>query len=254
MKRRFGCLALAAFLLMGSAVTVQADEYKGREGWEAKFTGEAIESNFTSQSFADEVAGLLPGDSIEIRIAVKNQSGSGTDWYMSNETVKSLEDGSQAGGGAYTYELIYEGKDGTTTLFSSKSIGTEDGLREATDTLDQFFYLDHLSEGGQGTVALKVTLDGETQGNVYQNTLARLQLNFAVEKSAGGGGSTRTKRETGSAASLGPGSAVYSPGAVQTGDQSNMMFWSAAALICGLLLLILGVISQKKIRGGNKDA
>ena len=251
MKKRYGCLALAALLLMGSAVTVQADEYKGKEGWEAKFTGKAIESNFTSQSFADEVAGLLPGDSIEIRIAVKNQSGSGTDWYMSNETVRSLEDGSQAGGGAYAYELIYEGEDSRETLFSSRSIGTEEGLREATGTLDQFFYLDHLPEGGEGTVTLKVALDGETQGNSYQNTLARLQLNFAVEET--GGGSSRTRRESGSTASPGAGSVVYSPGSVQTGDQSNLIFWSGAALVCGLLLLILGVISQKKIRGGNGD-
>ena len=31
-------------------------------------------------------------------------------------------------------------------------------------------------------VTLKVVLDGETQGNTYQNTLASLQMNFAVEK------------------------------------------------------------------------
>ena len=253
MKRRYGCLALAALLFMGSAVTARADEYKGREGWEASFTGDAIESNFTSQSFADEAASLLPGDSIEIQVAVKNESGQGTDWYMSNDTVKSLEDSSQARGGAYAYELTYEGAEGAKTLFSSRSIGTQDGLQEATDTLNDFFYLDHLSGGAQGTVTLKVALDGETQGNSYQNTLARLQLNFAVEKEASGGGSRRGGSgggNGGGSVSPGPGSVVYSPGAVQTGDQSSLVFWSAAALICGLLLLILSVISLKKMRGG----
>ena len=49
-------------------------------------------------------------------------------------------------------------------------------------SLEEFFYLDRLVPGGDGIVTLKVELDGETQGNTYQNTLASLQMNFAVEK------------------------------------------------------------------------
>ena len=32
-----------------------------------------------------------------------------------------------------------------------------------------------------GIITLEVALDGETQGNSYQDTLADLQMNFAVE-------------------------------------------------------------------------
>lgn len=261
MKKRYGCLALAVFLLTGSTVTVHADEYKGKDGWKAEFTGNAIESNFTSQSFADEVTSLQPGDSVEISVAVRNGSERETDWYMSNEVLQSLEDSSSAQGGAYTYVLTYEGNGSSTTLYSSESVGGEtvsaagEGLHEATDNLEQFFYLDHLSKGGSGLIRLKVALNGETQGNAYQNTLARLQLNFAVEgtEEGGGNGGGGSRGNGGNSRRPGgPGSVIYSPGAVQTGDPGGMVLWSAAALASGLILLILGVVYQKRNKGGRK--
>ena len=44
-----------------------------------------------------------------------------------------------------------------------------------------FFYLKTLEPGESGNVKLLVGLDGESQGNVYQDTLAKLMMNFAVE-------------------------------------------------------------------------
>ena len=44
-----------------------------------------------------------------------------------------------------------------------------------------FFSLDTLEPGENGTVNLTVGLDGESQGNIYQDTLAKLMMNFAVE-------------------------------------------------------------------------
>ena len=116
----------------------------------AEFTGDEIDSNFTSKAFAEEIKDLQPGDSIVIKVAVKNGSKQGTDWYVSNEVLQSLEDSSPANGGAYTYELTWKGAGDLTTLYSSKSVGGEnvtaagEGLHEATDNLEQFFYLDHL--------------------------------------------------------------------------------------------------------------
>lgn len=250
MKKRYGCLLLAALLLAGSALTVRADDYKGKDGWRAEFTGDAIKSNFTSQTFADEAASLLPGDSVEIRIAVRNSSGKGSDWYMSNETVKSLEDSSTAKGGSYSYELSYRGNGKTTTLYSSSNVGADDGLHDATDGLDRFVYLDHLSKGKQGYITLKVALDGETQGNSYQNTLARLQLNFAVEGTNEGGSGGRRGGGSGGGGleEAAPGSVVYSPGAVQTGDSQSVALWSTAALASGLVLLFLAVFGRRKER------
>lgn len=255
MKKGYGCLALAACLFAGSVMTAHAEEHKGKEGWKAEFTGDAIESNFSSQSFADEVSGLQPGDSIEIHVAVENSSGHGTDWYMSNEVLQSLEDSSPAKGGAYRYVLTYQGNGERTTLYSSESVGGEtvtsagEGLHEATDNLEQFFYLDHLNQGEQGYITLLVSLNGETQGNDYQNTLARLQLNFAVEGTGSGSGSGGNRG--GGTAPGNPGSVVYSPGAVQTGDPGGMIFWSVIALAAGLMLLAGAWVCQRKSGGGQ---
>lgn len=248
MKKRIGCLILAALMLTGVAATALADDYKGKDGWKAEFTGGAIESNFTSSAFAEEITSLQPGDRIEIKIAVRNNSDRDTDWYMSNEVLQSLEDSSPAKGGAYTYVLTWQGSGEPNTLYSSESVGGESvsaagtGLHEATDNLEQFFYLDHLKKGGEGYITLQVALNGETQGNSYQNTLARLQLNFAVEGSREGG------RDSGDGGSTPP---VYSTGALKTGDPGGLVMWSVVALISGLALLICGVIYQKKSQGGE---
>ncbi len=82
----------------------------------------------------------------------------------------------------------YDPSGAEVVLYDSETVGGEGtsyvgkGLEQATDSLDDFFYLDRLDAGKAGSVHLKVILDGETQGNGYQDTLARLQMNFAVEK------------------------------------------------------------------------
>jgi hypothetical protein len=47
--------------------------------------------------------------------------------------------------------------------------------------MDDYFFLGTLSKGETGKVVLNVSLDGETEGNAYFDTLARLALKFAVE-------------------------------------------------------------------------
>ena len=90
--------------------------------------------------------------------------------------------------GGYSYILTFVGPDGKEdTIYSSTSVGGEKettagkGLNEATNSLDKFFYLKTLEPGEGGSVKLLVGLDGESQGNIYQDTLAKLMMNFAVE-------------------------------------------------------------------------
>ena len=67
-------------------------------------------------------------------------------------------------------------------------------------------------------VTLTVSLEGETQGNIYQNTAARIQMNFAVElKDAGG----KT--------------------AVKTGDENNLTPYYIGMVVAGLLFLYLAL-------------
>ena len=72
-------------------------------------------------------------------------------------------------------------------IYSSDSVGGDEGqdeaegLKEATGSLEDFFFLETLEEGDTAKVKLYVALDGETQGNAYQETLAQIEFVFGVE-------------------------------------------------------------------------
>ena len=88
-------------------MTANAEHFQGSADWLVSFTGEKMESNFKSIDAANEVlTNLQPGDSIDLQVNIENKSADKTDWYMTNEVVKTLEDSNQsAQGGAYTYIL-----------------------------------------------------------------------------------------------------------------------------------------------------
>lgn len=243
MKKRMFCFVTALLLMAGSVLTVQAEEHKGDDGWAVEFNGEKMESNFSTGSLSDVILAMQPGDRAAISLSLKNSADYTTDWYMTNEVLSSLEDSqSVANGGAYSYILTYTDHAGeATTLYSSEAVGGEKassagvGLHEATDSLKDYLYLERLNSGESGRISLEVALDGETQGNVYQDTLADLQMNFAVERV---NVSAETTPSTGESATPG-GSAV------RTGDTSHLGLWSAAALISGFVILILAIMRLK---------
>lgn len=263
---------MLAVMLAGSALTVQAKDQvvseteQGKE-FKVSFHDKEFERSFSDAELTKAIETLQPGDEVKIQIKVENSDSRKTTWYMKNDIIKSLEDSeNDARGGVYTYKLEYMPGDSSQeskVFYDSANVGgekenTELGLNEikfeGENTKDEeakWFYMDQLKSKGNGTLSLTVGLDGETQGNAYQNTLASLQLNFAVERAAAapsGGGSHRTYRDPDSStpAAPAPASVVYSPGAVQTGDPSNMLLWSAAALASGLVLMFFVVCFYKK--------
>ena len=179
---------MALALLWGVVTPVHADHLDGEAGWAVTYTnGGKLESNFNDK-IRDAVDGLQPGDDITLTIKLNSQNSDNTDWYISNEAIKSLEDDSKASGGAYSYELLYTAPDGTgNTLYSSLVVGGEEageagkGLHEATEGLKEFVYLGTIKNGESGTITLNVALDGDSQGNSYRGTKADLKLKFAVE-------------------------------------------------------------------------
>ena len=248
MKKKILCLALAAAMMtIGAPAAVLAEEYTGGDHWAVEFDGERLNSNFTSAEMADEVYGILPGDTMLLQVAVANDSDGKTDWYMSNEILKSLEEGSAAEGGAYTYILSYTDPAGEKTeLYSSDTVGGEgvtasgEGLQQADDALSDFFYLGRLDVGESGQVSLAVALEGETQGNDYQNTLARLQMNFAVE-------------ETAPDRVVQPGEeTIIRTDVPDTGDYSQTYLLSGLALAAGVVLVIMLAVIMKRNREEEK--
>lgn len=234
MKKRLKeiCLAAALILTLSSAVTVLAEDRQGPTGWQVTFDGKKIESNFASSDMSNEAGQMQPGDSVEFTITLKNTYDGKANWYMKNEVLESLEDAGNAAGGAYDYLLTYTDTSGqTTTLYSSEKFGGEGkingvGLHGATTTLQNYFYLDQMGNSETGVVKLKIALDGETLVNDYQNTLARLQMDFATEVAE----NTNTPGDT---TNLSP-----DRDAVKTGDDTEIMRYLLIMLVSGIVLFI----------------
>lgn len=254
MKRKMMCLVMAAVMTVGMGTTVSAEDFQGERSWRVEFNGDGMESNFQSSELAEEIYRIQPGDTIQLQVGIGNTGSGETDWYMTNEVLQSLEDTqSVAEGGAYGYELVYAAPDGEeTVLYSSETVGGEDtaggeGLHQATGALEDYFYLGRLESGEEGRVLLTVELEGETQGNDYQDTLARLQMNFAVEEVE-----PNTVVEQGEDNVINRVVKKVVTTAPRTGDPTQMLGLCAAALVSGIVLLILAVVSMKRRRDDRK--
>ena len=252
MKKKTAACFLAALFLLAAATPAMAETYTGGSGWAVVFTADnKMESTFTTGDLTDAVYGMQPGDTILLSLELENRNGATTDWYMTNQVLQSLEDkNANARGGAYTYRLAYTAPDGqtVTTLYDSDTVGGEAensapgiglGLHEATSALKDYFYLDTLKKEEGGSIALEVALDGETQNNDYQDTLADLQMNFAVElrpssPSGGGGGGNPSPIDL-------LRSNVVRMSGVQTGDMTRPLVYAGIMTVSGLLLLALAV-------------
>ncbi len=191
-------LILALAVSFGGRAYADAQHFTGASDWETKVVYDAasdkysVEDNFDVESFSDALSGLQPGDDITLNIAVRNACGKTVNWYLQTEILKSLEDSSEASGGAYVYKLTYVGSDGAEQkLYDSKTVGGEMGsdagenapvgLNEVDSALSEYMYLERMEAGKEGAVTLYIELDGETQSNNYQSTIANLRMRFATE-------------------------------------------------------------------------
>ena len=273
-KQRALPYLLSSLVAFSFAIPAQAETYYGDENWKVAFTSEdKMESSFSTADINDVIGGMQPGDNVIITLNLKNENRTTTDWYMRNEVLYSLEDRStnkETSGGAYSYRLVYTDKDGeVNTLFDSDTVGGEsaddtinrmgEGLKSATNALKDYFYLDTLAKGAGGVVTLEVALDGETQGNHYQDTLADLQMDFAVELrdtprgGGGGGGGTPDTPGTPNTPDT-PGSTTSRTGVVRTGDDNQIVLFSVISGVTGLLLLLYCIYNLRAYRKRREEA
>lgn len=190
MKKKILCLAMTVIMAAGVHTTAFAKDYQGADGWQVHFTGDKMESNFENKTVSDELAAIQPGDSIELKVQLKNSDKGETDWYMTNEIIQTLEEAQEsAEGGAYEYKLTYVGSDNTEkVLYNSDTVGGEgssktgEGLKELGNSTEKYFYLGRLASNGTGTVHLTIGIEGETQGNGYQNTARKASYELCSGK------------------------------------------------------------------------
>jgi hypothetical protein len=262
MKKNLLAFALSIGMIFSIASTAYAEEITGADDWKVVFTAdEKMDSNFTTSSLTEALKGQQPGDTAVFTVSLENENDSSTDWYMTNKVLYSLEDRSankNTGGGAYTYVLTYtDSKGNVSTLYDSDTVGGDTansadrlGLREATDGLEDYFSLDTLTKGQKGYITLKVKLDGETQGNDYQDTLADLSMNFAVMLRG-----TKSRNETGDdeVVTINEVREGEKTTIVKTGDETNIIPFIIAAFVSGVLFLVLALYSvrERKNRKGG---
>ncbi len=240
MKKNIFAFILILSLMLVMPLSASADHNFGEEGWTVEFVeGDKLESNFKTSLIADMTSNMQPGDDIIFTITLKNSSGKTADWYVLNEIVNSLEDTQKnAAGGAYSYLLTYKPSAGeAVTLYDSDTVGGElkgsepEGLHGVDTALKNYIALETMRTGKSGVVTLKVSLDGETQGNSYQDSIADLRLRFAVEVTPTGK-------------------------IIKTGDESIKLspFYIGMA-VTGVLFLALavdGFLQRKRQRGESK--
>lgn len=236
-KKSIAAAFTAAVMMVVLAVPAIANTLPETDpGWYVTFNAQGkMETNFTA---LDSIPGMQPGDTAIFKITVNNKYASDTNWYMENKVLHSLEDRSndnRAKGGAYTYILTYTNPNGQVTeLFNSDTVGGDtvsaagEGLKEATSGLDSYFLLDSLKANESALVTLTIVLEGETLGNSYQDTLADLNMDFAVEI---------PEKATPS-----------SEGSPKTGDNKDLLTYTILAGVAAALLIffVVFLVVRKK--------
>lgn len=254
MKKKLLSVVLCAVLALAVLPTgALAEDYTVDQLGTVRFTrtnGEdQLVSSFTSEDVYSPLEQLQPGDSVTMTVTLSNEHPETVDFYMSTEVLRSMEESETnaqrtIGGGGYTYELTYRGPQGEQALYRSDTIGGEDGmgtgsvgLHQAAEWSDEFGYLDTLATGESGALVLKVSLDGATQTNNYQDTLARLQMRFATVLASSPTGTPDKD--------------------VVTGDETNLELYLGISGVSGILVLALAVYAwwfgrkEKRTEGGK---
>lgn len=243
----FLMITMLVLMVAGGSAFADSTKLNG----EAHFNGKKITSTFDSQKVADAFKNLQPGDDITVTVKYQNDYSKSTDWYMANEIVKTLEKidkaskNSQAENGGYTYSLVQTKKDKKkVVLFSNGKVGGEakpanmEGLEQATNALDDWFYIETLGKGEFGLITLSISFEGETEVNDYMDTDGEVLMRFAVEL---------TKSDKASS----PDKPNYQQlHRVKTGDKRRIGLF-LLMVIAGLIILTLLAIRKKDNKGGE---
>lgn len=231
-------LAMSFVMVMGMTLSVsaQSDEVTGS----CYFDGSKVVCDFDSNVVAETVKGLEPGDDVTFKVEFTNDYKSTTHWYMRNETIETLEQSyDKAENGGYTYTLTNVAPDGSReVLFDNSTVGGEytlgshkaktsrgtdntgEGLHQATNASNDWFFVQTLKKGQTGRTELYIKFDGETEVNNYMDTNGSLLLAYAVE---------------------------IDNGRIKTGDETNMLKY-VAVMLAAFLMLILTILSYRKDR------
>lgn len=229
--KKLMCLLLAGIVSFGISVPSMAAAANV-----VSFDGVDMFSDFSNASFT----GMVPGDEKTVEIELKNDADFDADWYMKNDILSALAEGREKSGGAFEYEVIYDG----TVIYSSETMldnDTANGISDNISALNDFIFLDTLAPGARKVLSLYIKVEGETQTNVYMNSLSSIRASFAATSDVGETTVTFETKYTENTTS-------NRVGIVKTGDDFNLQLYTILFIVSGILVLGLGVFSFYKDR------
>jgi len=185
MKKKYMNIVLALTLVAAGFIGLKTEALADTLDpvtWTVTYDGsDSFASTYDAETA--KVTGAMPGDTITYEVTYKNASTEAANFYMDASVVKTLEEGSDATGGAYTYKILSDKS--TTPLFDSKTVGGDNedvqGLMQVNGNEDAYFDLGTLAVGESGTVTVIIVLDGNTQSNSYMAAVGQLSILFAAE-------------------------------------------------------------------------
>ncbi len=186
MKKKLINIVLALTVVIagfaGTNMVAQAEEVG--VDWTVTYTGSSIESNYEEKygsSTHATISDAMPGDTLYYEVTYVNGTSAAATFYMNAGVVATLEAGSEATGGAYSYNITNNG----TTIFNSNTVGGDNTTTVGLDQVDQgesaYLSLGSVAAGESGVVRVSISLDGNTQDNSYMSTLASLDIQFGAE-------------------------------------------------------------------------
>lgn len=201
-------LALAAVCAFSAVVLQPAAAFAAthEQAWTVEFLGDRMNDE-GSADIVKTLSQMQPGDEAEFKVTLYENWDKSADWYMRNKVLSSMEESlnnaNDRSGGSYSYELTYLAPNGekkvllsNMTVSGDAGSGETQGLFDATTATGEYFFLDTLAPKAKAQVTLYVAIDGETHGNTYFDTDARIQLSFAAEPSDAPGTSGDPTEET----------------------------------------------------------
>lgn len=246
-------LALTMVMVLGATLSTSAESYE--ENGSCYFNGKKIVSTFSSESVNDMIRNLEPGDEATFEVEFENRYKETTHWYMKNEALETLEQSyDRTENGGYTYKLTHIGPDGEeTVLFDNSKVGgvgedghsyaidpkssqashghenTGEGLHQATNATDEWFFIQTLDKGESGRTRLYVKFDGESEVNDYMDTAGELLVAYAVELDTDKPEKNHKHKK------------------INTGDETNLLMY-IATMLAAMLMLIFTIMSYRKDR------
>lgn len=184
---------VTAGLTAGKTDSFAAGAQTHNTGWEVTYNGKSnVDFSSNKDEVYNEIAGVMPGDTITYTIKYTNNDPNtdaskakvpGAEFYMNANVVDTLEAGRDKGG-AYSYVI----KNNGITLVDSQTVGGETGTDKNNTGLAQvcgedgtYFSLGVLNYEASGTVTVSITLDGDSQTNMYGGKDAGLEFFFRAE-------------------------------------------------------------------------